>query len=112
MMLGYAKEHGKGTYRVYKPSTKRVILSRDVIWQPFKSKDLGEELGLFEAGVTEASTDSDMTELDMNHNEENKTKRKFKVPTTDNTHDDTDTESDSDDDDYKESMVNKIKGGI
>ena len=31
MMLGYGAEHGKGTYRVYKFNTKRVVLSRDVI---------------------------------------------------------------------------------
>ena len=31
MMLGYVKDHEKGTYRVYKASTKRVVLNRDVI---------------------------------------------------------------------------------
>ena len=56
MMLGYGAEHGKGTYRVYKFNTKRVVLSRDVIWQPFQRRNITEETSMFDAGVLETPT--------------------------------------------------------
>ena len=40
MMVGYALNHGSGTYRVYNPKTNRIVLSRNVVWGEFKSKKL------------------------------------------------------------------------
>ena len=97
MMLGYAKDHGKGTYRVYKASTKRVVLSRDVIWQPFQSKNLGEELEIFEAGVTETTEDSNIDSIDK----ENKTLKHLKTDKW--VYNESDSESDSDSDSDSES---------
>ncbi|CAM9887516.1 unnamed protein product, partial [Chrysoparadoxa australica] len=34
-MVGYAKDHAADTYRMYNPSTRRVILSRDIRWDEF-----------------------------------------------------------------------------
>ena len=32
MMVGYAKQHAGDTYRMWDPNTKRVHVTRDVIW--------------------------------------------------------------------------------
>ena len=47
MMVGYALNHGSGTYRVYNPKTNRIVLSRDVVWGEFKPKKLETSLDVF-----------------------------------------------------------------
>ena len=47
MMVGYALNHGSGTYRVYNPKTNRIVLSRNVVWGEFKSKKLEDSLDVF-----------------------------------------------------------------
>jgi hypothetical protein len=73
LMVGYAPNHGSGTYRVYKSDTKRIIETRDVIWQPFVGRNMTEEFGMFETGVVEALPDTDLSSLN------------YKNPTTRNT---------------------------
>ena len=51
MMVGYALHHGVGTYRLYNPKTKRIIMSRDVQWMDFKSKRIETEFEIFEPGL-------------------------------------------------------------
>ena len=51
MMVGYAPNHGPGTYKLYNPKTNRIIYSRDVQWMDFKGKTLESEFDLFEPGI-------------------------------------------------------------
>jgi hypothetical protein len=37
-MLGYAREHAGDTYRMYNPATKKIIMSRDVKWADWLTK--------------------------------------------------------------------------
>ena len=59
MMVGYALNHGAGTYRLYNPKTKRIIMSRNVTWLDFKSKQLEEEFDLLEPGIRSLETGSE-----------------------------------------------------
>ena len=52
MTVGYALNHGAGTYRLYNPRTKRIIMSRDVTWMDFKSKQIESEFEPFEPSLT------------------------------------------------------------
>ena len=60
MMVGYALNHGSGTYRVYNPKTNRIVLSRNVVWGEFKSKKLEDSLDVFSVddSSSEESVDS------------------------------------------------------
>ena len=51
MMVGYALNHGPGTYRLYNPKTKRIIMSRDVQWMDFNPKKLEDDFELFKPGI-------------------------------------------------------------
>ena len=51
MMVGYAPNHGAGTYRLYNPKTNRIVYSRDISWMEYKPKTLEEEFNLFEPGI-------------------------------------------------------------
>ena len=51
MMVGYAHNHGPGTYRLYNPKTKRIIMSKDVRWMDFKPKQVEKDFAVFEPGV-------------------------------------------------------------
>ena len=62
MMVGYALNHGAGTYRLYNPKTKRIIMSRDVKWMDFKSKRIESEFQLFEPGIKSVSSDENESE--------------------------------------------------
>ena len=58
MMVGYATNHGAGTYRLFNPKTNRIIMSRDVSWMDFKSKQIEDEFKIFEPGIkSEVSSD-------------------------------------------------------
>ena len=35
-MVGYADNNTRGTYKLYKPETKRVVMTRDVKWEDWK----------------------------------------------------------------------------
>ena len=52
VMVGYAMNHGPGTYRVYNPSSNRIIITRDVEWSGFKPRKLEAEFSIFEPGIT------------------------------------------------------------
>ena len=68
MMVGYALNHGAGTYRLYNPKTKRIIMSRNIKWMDFQSRRLEDEFNLFEPGIK--SVESDVYKTD-NEDEEN-----------------------------------------
>ena len=51
MMVGYAMNHGPGTYRLFNPKTNRIIFSRDVAWMDYKAKVLTDEFEVFEPGI-------------------------------------------------------------
>ena len=51
VMVGYTLNHGAGTYRLYNPKTKRIIMSRDVTWMSFQSRKLDDEFNMFEPGI-------------------------------------------------------------
>jgi hypothetical protein len=53
IMVGYAANSSSGTYRLYNPSTKRVIHSRDVKWNEFIAADDNYDPAMFdfEAGI-------------------------------------------------------------
>ena len=61
MMVGYALNHGAGTYRLFNPKTNRIIVSRDVKWMDFKSKQLGAEFDIFEPGIEDKPATVDIT---------------------------------------------------
>ena len=70
MMVGYALNHGVGTYRLYNPKTKRIIMSRNIKWMDFQSRKLEDEFNLFEPGIK--SVESDVYKTDS-EDEENST---------------------------------------
>ena len=48
LIVGYAKEYPVGTYRLYNPKTKRVVVSDSVQWTKFKRWNITPELeGVF-----------------------------------------------------------------
>ena len=47
IMVGYADNHMKDTYKFYNPETKRVIRNRDVKWVDWKNTDPAETLNMF-----------------------------------------------------------------
>ena len=51
MMVGYAHNHGPGTYKMYNPQTNRIVMSRDVKWMDFKPKLIESSFDIFEPGV-------------------------------------------------------------
>lgn len=55
IMVGYAANSGSGTYRLYKPDTKRVVQSRDVKWDNFVGANANNDQSIydFEAGIEE-----------------------------------------------------------
>lgn len=55
MLLGYAAQHDENTYQIYKPSTKHVILSRDVLWL--------KRLFFNKEGKTEHISDKDIFDI-------------------------------------------------
>ena len=65
IMVGYAANSGSGTYRLYKPDTKRVIQSRDVKWDNFIGANANNDPTIydFEAGLEEAPENREKTPL-------------------------------------------------
>ena len=55
MMVGYAMNHGAGTYRVFNPKTNRIIFSRDVTWDDFKPKSLNDALDVYSESEEDSS---------------------------------------------------------
>ena len=47
IMVGYADNHTRDTYKLYKPETKRVIMTRDVKWADWKMNDSAKTLKMF-----------------------------------------------------------------
>jgi len=47
IMVGYGNNHSGDTYRLYNPSTKRIILSRDVTWSDWKVTDPTKDMNIF-----------------------------------------------------------------
>ena len=63
MMVGYASNHGAGTYRLYNPHTNRIVLSRDVKWADFKPRKLEKEMvEMFEPGIENDDTEEQLME--------------------------------------------------
>ena len=56
MMVGYAHNHGPGTYKMYNPKTNRIVMSRDIKWMDFKPKQIESSFDFFEPGVESIST--------------------------------------------------------
>ena len=56
MMVGYAHNHGPGTYRMFNPKTNMIIMSRDVKWMDYKPKSIEKSFDLFEPGIDRVST--------------------------------------------------------
>lgn len=61
MMVGYATSHAGDTYEMWDPKTRRIHVTRDVIWmkrmffQPDEQQELGVQLGEgYEIGTIEA----------------------------------------------------------
>ena len=46
-MVVYADNHKRDTYKLYRPDTKRVIMTRDVKWVDWKTTDQAETLKMF-----------------------------------------------------------------
>ena len=46
-MVKYAENHTRDTYKLYKPDTKRVIITRDFKWVDWKMTDQTENLKMF-----------------------------------------------------------------
>ena len=44
IMIGYAKEHSKDTFRMFNPSTRKVIMTRDIIWSDWEPAQPEEEM--------------------------------------------------------------------
>ena len=55
MMVGYAMNHGSGTYRVFNPKTNRIIFSRDITWDEFKPKALNDAREVFDDEESDSS---------------------------------------------------------
>ena len=51
LMVGYAMNHGPGTYRMFNPKTNRIIITKDVKWTDFKVKKVEGSFEVFEPGV-------------------------------------------------------------
>ena len=51
LMVGYAMNHGPGTYRFYNPETKIIIFSKDVSWSDYKQKVIKDKFDVFSPGV-------------------------------------------------------------
>ena len=47
VMVGYADNNMRYTYKLYNPKTKRVIMTRDVKWMDWKNTDPAETLKIF-----------------------------------------------------------------
>ena len=47
IMVGYAYNHTRYTYKLYNPDTNRVIMTRDVKWTGLKMIDQAEILKMF-----------------------------------------------------------------
>ena len=47
IMVGYGKNHSGDTYRLYNPSTRRIILSRDVTWSDWNVTDPTKNMNIF-----------------------------------------------------------------
>ena len=47
IMVGYGNNHSGDTYRLYNPSTKRIILSRDVTWSDWQVTDPTKDMNIF-----------------------------------------------------------------
>ena len=47
IMVGYANNHTRDTYKLYNPETKRVIMTRDIKWADWKNTDATETLKMF-----------------------------------------------------------------
>ena len=57
IMVGYAKEYPVGTYRLYNPKTKRVVVSDSVQWTKFNRWNITPELeGVFDVAKNENKT--------------------------------------------------------
>ena len=115
MMVGYAQNHGAGTYRLYNPKTKRIIMSRDVKWMDFKSKTLETEFELFEPGLKSESTkredefqdDSSISTQESEKSNQDKTKVSRREKETKDESQEEDSSTSSSDDSY--SSVKRIK---
>ena len=46
-MVGYSKNHTRDTYKLYNQETKRVIMTRGIIWADWKNTDPAETLKMF-----------------------------------------------------------------
>ena len=46
-MVGYAKNHQAGTYRMYKVDTKAIVESRDVTWDEWTRPDPKRDVSIF-----------------------------------------------------------------
>ena len=101
MMVGYALNHGAGTYRLYNPKTKRIIISRDVKWMDYKPKQLEVEFDVFEPGIS--STDS----KDDNRSRENDSSDDSSLTSQDS--DNTSLDSGENDSDTSEQSSNTTK---
>ena len=51
MMVGYAPNHGPGTYKLYNPKTNRIIYSRDIEWIDYEGKRIEDDFDIFEPGI-------------------------------------------------------------
>ena len=47
IMVGYANNHTRDTYKLYNLETKRVIMPRDIKWEEWKMNDSEETLKMF-----------------------------------------------------------------
>ena len=47
IMVGYAYNHTRDTYKLYNPETKRLIMTRDINWEDWKNTDAAEILKMF-----------------------------------------------------------------
>ena len=108
MMVGYAQNHGAGTYRLYNRKTKRIIMSRDVKWMDFKSKTLETEFELFEPGLKSESTkredelqdDSSISTQESEKSNQDKTKVSRREKETKDESQEEDSSTSSSDDSY------------
>ena len=59
MMVGYAANHASDTYRVFNPKTNRIVFSRDITWDSFKSKKLDDMLDVYSNDDSDSTFDDD-----------------------------------------------------
>ena len=55
IMVGYANNHMRYTYKLYNPETKRVIMTRGVKWAGWKMTDPEETMNIFREANKEDS---------------------------------------------------------